>query len=174
MILGFTEMRTNKKMKVWLFFNENFTRRRYNEGNFYCLVAIILMFVFYLENVFFFGLYNRVIHIYTIQSIFSLSSILFLHHLHPMLFRVWIVLSIDHLHISKGCHHMVVGFTTTYVISVLHHWVWFQLMARCLQLSTNKTDCHDITEILLKWRKATNQYRSLTFSFRLWQLFILL
>jgi hypothetical protein len=26
MILGFTEFRTNKKMKIWLFYNENFTR----------------------------------------------------------------------------------------------------------------------------------------------------
>jgi hypothetical protein len=61
---------------------------------------------------------------------------------------------------------MVVGFTTTYVISTYHHWncefeplcdkvcqllatgQWFS--PGTLASSTNKIDCHDITEILLK------------------------
>ena len=64
---------------------------------------------------------------------------------------------------------MVGGFTTTYSISAYHHWC--SIRARCTTLcdkvcqwlttgrwfspgppvsSTNKTDCHDITEILLK------------------------
>jgi hypothetical protein len=69
---------------------------------------------------------------------------------------------------------MVVGFTTTYAISAYHH-LWVQILLRrcilnttlcdkvCQWLaagqwfspgtpvsSTNKTDCHDIVEILLK------------------------
>ena len=72
------------------------------------------------------------------------------------------------------CHdHMVVEFTTTYAISAYHHWCWgrISIRSRCTTLcdkvcqwfatgqwfspgppvsSTNKTDCHDITEILLK------------------------
>ena len=80
---------------------------------------------------------------------------------------------------NRGCHGhdcMVVGFTTTYAISAYHHWklcVEIPLMARCtrynicdkvcqwlptgrwfspgtLVSSTNKTDRHDIAEILLK------------------------
>ena len=72
--------------------------------------------------------------------------------------------------------HMVVGFTTTCVISAYHHWS-FEFESRVLRgvldttlcdkvyqwfavgrwfsqgtpvSSTNKTDCHDITEIWLK------------------------
>ena len=66
---------------------------------------------------------------------------------------------------------MVVGFTTTYAISAYYHWcwwVWISIRARCTTLfdkvcqwlstgrwfslvsSTNKTDHHDIAEILLK------------------------
>jgi len=54
----------------------------------------------------------------------------------------------------RGRDHMVVGFTTTYVIGAYHHWccefesrsgLWFSPVS-----STNKTDRHDITEILLK------------------------
>ena len=75
-----------------------------------------------------------------------------------------------------GCDRMVVGFTTTCAISAYHHWScefksctwqdvldttfcdkvcqglatgrWFSLGT--LISSTNKTDCHDTTEILLK------------------------
>jgi hypothetical protein len=76
---------------------------------------------------------------------------------------------------------MVVGFITTYAISAYHHWCfefesrsgrglqqyvikwhatgwWFSL---CRSVSsTNKTDCHDITEILLKvvFTKQTNKH----------------
>jgi hypothetical protein len=77
---------------------------------------------------------------------------------------------------GRGCDHIVVGFTTTYAINAYHHsscefksrpWrgvldttlcdklcLW--LAAGCcyspgtLVSSTNKTDSHDITEILLK------------------------
>jgi hypothetical protein len=66
---------------------------------------------------------------------------------------------------------MVVGFTTTYAISAYHHWIRISIRARCTSLcdkvcqwlatgrwfspgtpvsSTNNTDRHDITEILLK------------------------
>jgi hypothetical protein len=49
---------------------------------------------------------------------------------------------------------MVVGFTTTCAISVLSSLklrVGIPLMARCTSVfPTNKTDRHDITEILLK------------------------
>ena len=68
---------------------------------------------------------------------------------------------------------MVVGFTTTYAISSYHHWWWVRISirARCTALCdkvcqwlstgrwfspgppvspTNRTDSHDITEILLK------------------------
>ena len=70
-------------------------------------------------------------------------------------------------------YRMVIGFTTTYVIGAHHHWCGFDipLRARCTTLcdkvchwlaagrqfslippvsSINKTDCHNITEILLK------------------------
>ena len=69
---------------------------------------------------------------------------------------------------------MVVGFTTTYAISAYHHWCCqfeSRIRTRCTTLcdkvcqwlatgrwfslrppvsSTNKNDCHDITEVLLK------------------------
>ena len=74
---------------------------------------------------------------------------------------------------------MVVGFSTTCAISAYHHWscefkprswrgvldtticdkVWLRLATGrwfspdTLVSSTNKTDCHDITEILLKHHK---------------------
>ena len=74
----------------------------------------------------------------------------------------------------RGRDHMVVGFTTTYAISAYHHWScefesrsgWgvqhyvIKFVSDLWQVgcflwspqvsSTNKTDCHDITEILLK------------------------
>jgi len=75
----------------------------------------------------------------------------------------------------RGSDRMVVKFTTTYAISAYHHWccacVRISIRARCTTLcdkvclwlatdrwfflgtpvsSTNKTDRHDITEILLK------------------------
>ena len=75
----------------------------------------------------------------------------------------------------RGRDRMVVGFTTTYVISAYHHWscefetrLWRDVLdttlcdeicqwlatGRCFYpgnpvSSTNKTDRHDITEILL-------------------------
>ena len=71
-----------------------------------------------------------------------------------------------------GCDCMVVGFTTTYAISVYHHWCcefesssgrdvqhyvikfvsdfcWWFFPGPTVS-STNRTDRHDITEILLK------------------------
>ena len=71
----------------------------------------------------------------------------------------------------RGLDHMVVGFTTTYAISALMLWVRIAIRARCTTFcntvcrwlasgwcffpgppvsSTNKTDRHDIAEILLK------------------------
>ena len=64
--------------------------------------------------------------------------------------------------------NMVVGFTTTFAISAYHHLSCeFETDKVCLRLatgqwfslgtavsSTNKTDCHDITEIL--WKVALN------------------
>ena len=76
----------------------------------------------------------------------------------------------------RGCDRMVVGFTTTYAISAYHHWCCefesrsgrgvldttlcdkvCQWLATCRWFSpcppvssTNQTDRHDITEILLK------------------------
>jgi len=72
-----------------------------------------------------------------------------------------------------GRDRMVVGFTTTYAISIYHHWCcdFESRSGRCVQhcvikfvseatgqwfspspsvSSTNKTNHHDITEILLK------------------------
>jgi len=67
----------------------------------------------------------------------------------------------------RGLDCMVVGFTTTYAISAYHHW-WCEFESRSrlgvqhnvikfvsdspgtTVSSTNKTDSHDITEILLK------------------------
>ena len=75
-----------------------------------------------------------------------------------------------HCVLSKGCRghdHMVGGFTTTYAISAYHHWCcefeslsgqsvqhltvtgrWFS--PRPPLSSTNKTDRHNTTEIMLK------------------------
>jgi hypothetical protein len=89
-----------------------------------------------------------------------------------------------------GRDHMVVGFTTTYAISAYHHWcckkVRISIRARCTTLcdlisdlrqvggflrvlpvsSTNKTDHHDITEILLKVALNTiKQANKLTFPY---------
>jgi hypothetical protein len=71
----------------------------------------------------------------------------------------------------RGLDRMVVGFTTTYAISALMLWVRIAIRARCTTFcntvcqwlascwclfpgppvsSTNKTDRHDIAEILLK------------------------
>jgi len=86
----------------------------------------------------------------------------------------------------RGRDRMVVGFSTTYAISAYHHWCWefksrsgrgvktlcdtvCQWLATCRWSSpgppvssTNKTDRHDITEILLKVAlntiKQTNQH----------------
>ena len=82
----------------------------------------------------------------------------------------------------RGCDRMVVRFTTTYAISAyplpLKLWVWilhrqgvfyitlcdkvYQWLATgwwfspgTLVFSTNKTDCHDITEMLLKVALST-------------------
>jgi hypothetical protein len=84
-----------------------------------------------------------------------------------------------------GYDRLVVGFTTTYAIGAYHHWVWISLRARCATLcdkfcqwlaagrwfppctpvsSTDKTDCHDIAEILLKVAlstiKPTNHFKT--------------
>ena len=89
-----------------------------------------------------------------------------------------------------GRDSMVVGFTTTYVISVYHHWCEFESRSGrgdiCDKVcqwfatgrwfspgppfsSTNKTDRHDIAEILLKVAlnsiKQTNKQTTLTFRF---------
>ena len=89
---------------------------------------------------------------------------------------------------------MVVGFTTTYAISPYHHrfwWVRISIRVRCTTLcdkvchwlvtgrwfspgatvsSTNKTDRHDITEILLKVAlntiKQTKQTNKQTFKIK--------
>ena len=79
---------------------------------------------------------------------------------------------------------MVVAFTTTYAISAYHHWscefksahgkvysiatlsdkicLWLgtgRWFSQCTQVSsTNKTDRHNITEILLKWHNTINQF----------------
>ena len=78
---------------------------------------------------------------------------------------------------SHGRDHMVVGFTTTYAISAYHYWycefesrsgrgvqhyvIKFISDLQQAYSSTNKTDRHDITEILLKVSlntiKQTNQ-----------------
>ena len=85
------------------------------------------------------------------------------------------ILIFNYSSLARGRHgrdHMVVGFTTTYAISVYHHWCcefesssgrdvqhyvikfvsdfcqWFSPGPSVS--STNKTDRHDITEILLK------------------------
>ena len=92
-----------------------------------------------------------------------------------MLEKNWIFTSYYHCSCrQRGRHgrdHMVVGFTTIYAINAYHHWCCefeISIRARCTTLcdkvcqwlatgrwaspgppvsSTNKTDCHDITEI---------------------------
>jgi hypothetical protein len=90
-----------------------------------------------------------------------------------------ILIRLQYIRLKRGCSvrsHMVVGFTTTCAISVYHHlscefksrsWRGVletnscdnvcQWLAKSLQFSlgtlvsfTKKTDCNDITEILLK------------------------
>ena len=84
------------------------------------------------------------------------------------------MINIDHTYRITGAVVAVIGFTTTYAISAYHHWCcefeyrsgwgvqhlcdkvsqwlaagrWFSPGTPAS--STNKTDCHDITEILLK------------------------
>ena len=84
------------------------------------------------------------------------------------------VISLPTLRGSHGPDHMVVAFTTTYVnqcLSLLILLIWISIRERCTTLcdkvcqwlatrcwfswgppvsSTSKTDCHEITEILLK------------------------
>jgi len=75
-----------------------------------------------------------------------------------------------HVQLQGRRDRMVVGFTTTYAISAYHHWccVRISIRGRCTTLcdkvcqwlaavwwyspvsSTNKTDRHDINDILLK------------------------
>jgi hypothetical protein len=81
---------------------------------------------------------------------------------------------VENLRDCCGPDHMVVGFTTTYVITAYYHYYscefksfsWWGLLNTTLWdkvcqwlavglwfspiSSTNKTDCHDVTEILLK------------------------
>ena len=79
----------------------------------------------------------------------------------------------------RGHDRMIVGFTTTYASSAYHHlscmfesrsWrgvlhttlcdkVCERLAAGTPVSSTNETDCHDITEILLKYHKPNQPYR---------------
>jgi len=84
----------------------------------------------------------------------------------------------------RGYHgrvRMVVGFTTTYALSAYHHWCFWvriTIRARCTALcdqvcqwlvtgwwfslgppvsSTNKTDCHDITESGINHHQTNNR-----------------
>ena len=76
----------------------------------------------------------------------------------------------------RGGDRMVVGFTTTFVISAYHHWCefesrsWRGVQHYVIKLVggfsrgpsasfTNKTDRHQITEILLKVALNTNQIK---------------
>jgi hypothetical protein len=98
--------------------------------------------------------------------------------------RIWqylikVIISI-YLRDRRGRDLMLVGFTTTCAINAYHHKLWFQspFMTRCTRYtvcdkvcqwlstgrwfspgtavsSTNKTDIHDITEILLNVVLAT-------------------
>ena len=52
----------------------------------------------------------------------------------------------------RGHDHMVVEFATTDAISTYHH---FTCEFDTLVFSTNETDCHDMTEILLKVALST-------------------
>ena len=100
------------------------------------------------------------------------------------IFRIFLLLHFYIIHwnipqwtnwVRSGHDRMVVGFISTYAISVYHHWrckfeshsgdvysiqhyaikfvstacQWFSLSTSVS--SINKTDCHDIAEILLKW-----------------------
>jgi hypothetical protein len=74
---------------------------------------------------------------------------------------------------------MVVGFTTTYAISAYHHWCcqwlaigqWFSPGPPVSFI--NKSDCHNITEILLKvvltrLNKQTNKQTYYSDIFDIW------
>ena len=76
--------------------------------------------------------------------------------LNPRYFRVGLYIITYATWGHRGHDRMVVGFTTTYAISVYHHWwcVFESRSGRCVQhyvlKFVNKTDRHDIAEILLK------------------------
>jgi hypothetical protein len=97
-----------------------------------------------------------------------------------------------------GRDRIVVGFTTTYAISAYHHWccdrVRISIRARCTTLCdkvcqwlttgrwfsprspvspTNKTDLHDITEILLKVALNTTKQTSKTFIYLYFIIFLI-
>jgi hypothetical protein len=83
-------------------------------------------------------------------------------------------ISISQISGRRGCYRIIIGYTTTYAIIAYHHWcfdsVRISISARCKTCdkvcqwlargrwfsqsppasSTNKTDRHDTTEILLR------------------------
>ena len=81
--------------------------------------------------------------------------------LNPRYFRVGLYIITDATRGRRGRDRMVVGFTTTYAISVYHHWwcVFESRSGRGLQhyvlKLVNKIDRHDISEILLKVTLST-------------------
>jgi len=109
--------------------------------------------------------------------------------------QLWIIMQWQREE-RRGRDRMVVGFTTTYAISAYHHWclwVWISIRARCTPLcdkvcqwlatgrwfspgpsvsSANKTDRHDITEILLK--VALNTIKQTNINDSDWNNFVLL
>ena len=75
----------------------------------------------------------------------------------------------DQVRGHRGRDRMVFGFTTTYAISAYHHWCCEFVSTPGTTVSpTNKTDRHDISEILLKVAlntiKQTNKQPKLMFS----------
>jgi hypothetical protein len=113
--------------------------------------------------------------------------------------KIWKVSTINIVQNILGRHSrdcMVIGFTTTYAINAYHHWCEFEFRpgrgvqhymtqfvsdlrrARWFSLgppvsSTNKTDHHDIAEILLKVAlytiKQTNKQTEYQISERRWE-----
>jgi hypothetical protein len=62
----------------------------------------------------------------------------------------------DQVRGHRGRDRMVFGFTTTYAISAYHHWCCEFVSTPGTTVSpTNKTDRHDISEILLKVALST-------------------
>jgi hypothetical protein len=128
---------------------------------FYRSLFVLLSFLLWLLYCFFFFDLRLLITPLVSSNFFTLNTT-FCQKFHKSKQHL-LIRSIVHIYLEKnifwgrrGRDDMVVGYTTTYEIDAYHHWccefeshslagLWFSQVS-----STNKSDCHNIAEILLK------------------------